>query len=179
MEIWKDIPGYEGLYQASDLGNVKSLNHIRNNGTNKYMQKGKKLKFSKDHNGYLLVRLSKNGIAKTYKLHRIIAMTFIENTFNKKTINHINGNKEDNRVNNLEWATQKEQIDHQHKILKVPYSDCKKCHEANKKKIIRNDGKIYNSIMEAKIDLGKKYAHISEVCQGKIKTTYGYSYKYL
>lgn len=179
MEIWKEIKGYEELYKVSNLGNVKSINHFRVNGFSGYMQKGRILKFSKDRCGYLLVRLSKNGVAKTYRLHRIVALTFIDNPLNKKTVNHINGNKLDNRVENLEWATQKEQIEHQHKVLNIPYSDCKFCHEANKKKVIRNDGKIYNSISEAKEDLGKKHAHITEVCQGKKKSTYGYSFKYL
>lgn len=179
MELWKDIPDYEGLYQASNLGNIRSLDHIRKNGTNNYMQKGKLLKFNKNTSGYLQVRLSKNGIAKTYRVNRIIALTFIDNPLNKETVNHINGNKLDNRIENLEWATHKEQIEHQHNVLNIPYSDCKCCHIANKKKIIRNDGKIYNSLLEAKKDLKNKNAHITEVCQGKLKSTCGYSFKYL
>jgi hypothetical protein len=179
MDLWKDIPNYEGLYQANILGEIRSLDHIRKNGNNQYIQKGKLLKFNKNPNGYLQVRLSKNGVAKTYRVNRIIALTFIDNPLNKKTVNHINGNKQDNRVENLEWATMKEQIKHQHSILNVPYSDCKCCHKANKKKIIRNDGKIYNSLLEAKKDLGNKNAHITEVCQGKLKTTCGYSFRYL
>lgn len=178
-EIWKDIPGFEGLYQASINGKIKSINHIRKNGTNEYVQKGKILKFNLNSNGYYRVRLSKNGIAKTYRVNRLIALTFIENPLNKKTVNHINGNKLDNRVENLEWATEREQAIHRHNILKVPYSDCKKCHEANKKKIIRSDGKIYNSLQEAKQDLNNTNAHITEVCQGKLKKTCGYSFKYL
>lgn len=124
MELWKDITGYEGLYQASTKGNIRSLNHIRKNGTNQYMQRGKLLKFNKNPNGYLQVRLSKNGVAKTYRVNRLIALTFIDNPFNKKTVNHINGNKLDNNVKNLEWATHKEQTNHMHKVLGVPYADC-------------------------------------------------------
>lgn len=179
MELWKDIPGFERLYQASVNGEIRSLAHIRKNGTNKYIQKGKLLKFNKNPNGYLQVRLSKNGVVRTYRVNRLIALTFIENPQNKETVNHINGDKLDNNVSNLEWATPKEQAIHRHKVLKVPYSDCKYCREANKKKIIRNDGKIYNSLLEAKNDLGNKNAHITEVCQGKLKTTCGYSFKYL
>ena len=109
MELWKDIPNYEGFYQASDLGRIKSLDHVRKNGTNEYIQKGKILKFNKNNSGYYQVRLSKNGVAKTYRVNRLIALTFIENPLNKETVNHINGNKLDNRVKNLEWATEREQ----------------------------------------------------------------------
>lgn len=179
MDLWKDIPDFEGLYQANINGEIRSVNHIRKNGTSKYEQQGKLLKFNLNPNGYLQVRLSKNGIAKTYRVNRLIALTFIENPLNKKTVNHINGNKLDNRSENLEWATEREQAIHRHKVLKVPYSDCKKCHEASKKKIIRSDGKIYNSLLEAKQDLKNKNAHITEVCQGKLKNTCGYSFKYL
>ena len=126
MELWKDIPSFEGLYQASINGEIRSLNHIRKNGTNEYLQTGKILKLNKNHSGYLQVRLSKNGIAKTYRVNRLIALTFIDNPLNKETVNHINGNKLDNRVENLEWATRKEQTKHMHEILGVPYADCSK-----------------------------------------------------
>lgn len=179
IEEWKDIPNFEGLYQASTHGRIRSINHIRKNNKGKYEQKGKILKLNKNPNGYLRVRLSKNGIAKTYRINRLIALTFIPNPENKPTVNHINGNKLNNCVKNLEWATNKEQTKHLHSILKIPYSDCHYCHQANKKKIIRNDGKIYNSLLEAKLDLNNKNAHITEVCQGKLKKTCGYSFKYL
>lgn len=126
MDLWKDIPGFEGLYQANVNGEIRSLDHIRKNGTNKYEQKGKMLKVNKNPNGYLQIRLSKNGKAKTYRVNRLIALTFIENPLNKETVNHKNGNKLDNRVENLEWATRKEQTRHMHEVLGVPYADCSK-----------------------------------------------------
>lgn len=85
------------------------------------MQKGKILKYHINPYGYYQVRLSKNGIAKTYKVHKLIAITFIENIHNKPTVNHKNGNKLDNNITNLEWATRSEQTRHMHEVLGYPY----------------------------------------------------------
>ena len=82
-EIWKDIPNYEGLYQVSNLGNVKSLNHIRKNGTNEYMQRGRKLKPQKANN-YLFVKLSKEGKTKQHFIHKLVAISFLSNELNYK-----------------------------------------------------------------------------------------------
>ena len=168
MDLWKDIPNFEGLYQASVNGQIKKVSN-----------ENKIMRFSLNQSGYLQVRLSKNGKAKTYRVNRLIALTFIKNPLNKRTVNHINGIKTDNRVENLEWATEKEQAIHRHKILGIPTSDCSACHKANLRKVIRDDGKIYNSIKEAKEDLNKPHAHIVEVCEGKLKSVYGFKFKYL
>lgn len=104
MEIWKDVIGYEGIYQVSNLGRIKriSKNHLCNI---KY-QGEYYLKPLDNGKGYLRMKLSNNGSSKRVMLHRIIAEAFINNPENKKVINHINGNKKDNRIENLEWCTQ-------------------------------------------------------------------------
>lgn len=96
MEIWKDIPGYEGYYKASNLGRIKSKRKI----------------LSPIKGEYLKVGLSKNGIQKTLYVHRIIAQTFIENKNNFTHINHIDENKYNNKVDNLEWCTNKYNINY-------------------------------------------------------------------
>lgn len=107
-EIWVDIKGYEGLYQVSNQGRVKSLDRIivKENG-NKQNLKGKILK-QKIHKGYYTVYLSKNGNVKTVRVHRLIAMAFIPNPKNKPFIDHINTITTDNRIENLRWVTPKE-----------------------------------------------------------------------
>lgn len=118
-EIWKDIKGYNGVYQVSNFG------RIRSNGF-KYLQKSRKgVSFEKyampkiisqsyTVEGYLVVGLTKDGKTKQHKVHRIIAEAFIKNPDGKTMINHINGQKDDNRIENLEWCTSKENTQHAH-----------------------------------------------------------------
>ena len=101
MEKWRDIPGYEGFYQVSDLGNVRSIrfNKIRN------------MK-SWDSHGYRAVELCMNNNRHTVGVHRLVALTFIPNPENKPEVNHKDRNKSNNNVENLEWVTQSENVAH-------------------------------------------------------------------
>lgn len=101
METWKDIPGYEGLYQVSDFGNVKSLRG-----------KEKILKPSSNGKGYLTLILSKNNKRYYPYVHRLVGELFVENPDNKPEINHKDGNKANNHKDNLEWCTHLENIKH-------------------------------------------------------------------
>lgn len=108
-EIWKSIQGYEELYEVSNLGNVRSLDRViksRHNGTT--IRKGRVLTpFYEEKKGYYQVRLSKNGKNKTFRIHRLVALAFLENPFNYTDVNHKDEVKTNNKVNNLEWCTRK------------------------------------------------------------------------
>ena len=109
-EVWKDIPNYEGLYQVSNLGNIKSLSFGAKN--HKLSNIVTLLKKTPSNMGYYKVELYKNGKSKMYYVHRLVAMTFIPNPENKPQVNHIDGDKSNNSVSNLEWATSKENLHH-------------------------------------------------------------------
>jgi len=119
-EIWKDIPGYEGYYQVSDMGNVKSVARKSLNKKGILIQRtnGKKINPKNDH-GYKSVTISKNGKSKTYMVHRLVLLTF--NGMSELECNHINGIKSDNQLSNLEYCTRKENAIHSYKLgLQVP-----------------------------------------------------------
>lgn len=113
-EVWRDIEGYYGKYQISNIGNVRSVDFYveRKDGKTAFI-KGRLLKQSICPKGYPRIKLSQGKTnQKTIRIHRIVALAFIENRENHKEINHINGNKTDNRVENLEWCTRKENMQH-------------------------------------------------------------------
>ena len=107
-EIWKDVKGYEGVYRVSSFGRVRSLDRVSSIGRK---LKGKVLK-QKVTKGYNMVSLSKDGNPKGKTVSRLVAKTFIPNPENKPEVNHIDENKQNNHVDNLEWVTAKENANH-------------------------------------------------------------------
>lgn len=119
-EVWKDIEGYEGLYQVSNLGRVKSLEKIVLNKGSKILKPEIILKTGFSRDGYPLTTISKNNKTRTFRINRLVAQAFIPNPENKDTVNHKNGIKTDNRVENLEWNTRSENVLHAYKYgLKI------------------------------------------------------------
>lgn len=121
MEIWKPVVGYETFYEVSNLGRVRRLDKIvtaksRWGGFREFFIKGKILSGSNYSNDYKFIPLCKNGTVKPQMIHRIVATAFIPNPENKPQVNHIDGNKKNNRVDNLEWVTQSENMIHAAKI---------------------------------------------------------------
>ena len=159
MEIWKDIKDFEGLYMISNLGNVKSFY------TNKI------LKLKKDKDGYLHINLYKNKKQYTLKVHRLVAEAFIPNVNNYREINHIDENKTNNVVENLEWCTRKYNKNYNNKIQSISK-------RVNQYDLNGNLIATYNSTMEASRILGIS-RNISACCLGKLKTCGGYIWRYI
>lgn len=114
-EIWKPIKGYEGLYEVSNLGRVKSLDRFVNasiKNQKQVLKQGKILKPYKDIRGYLKVSLSKENKRTIKFVHRLVSEAFIPNINNLSQVNHIDGNKVNNHIENLEWCSCKENINH-------------------------------------------------------------------
>ena len=174
-EIWKDIPEYEGIYQISNLGRVKSLSrYIYNNKntTKGHLSREKILRLSADSTGYLQVNLSKNGKKAKFHVHRLVAKLFIPNPDNKPQVNHIDRNRRNPAVSNLEWVTDSENKFH---AWKNPNRI------STKKEVIQIDKndkiiKTWDSIQEAEKSL--KISHISECCRNPKRTSGGYKWKY-
>ena len=113
--IWKPILNYEGFYEISNKGDIKSVDRIVLSKTNRFC-KGKILKQNIDKYGYKTIQLYKNGQRKALFVHRLVLSSFIGFIENKIQVNHINGVKNDNKLNNLEWVTAKENTIHAWKI---------------------------------------------------------------
>jgi hypothetical protein len=115
MEVWKKIPRFNNEYEISSLGKIRSLKAviIRSNGK-PYTRKSKVLKPDTKHSGYCIGAVRVNKKMMSYKIHRLVAEMFIPNPEKKPTVNHINGVKSDNRVENLEWNTMLENVRHAH-----------------------------------------------------------------
>ena len=106
MEEWKDIKGYEGIYQVSSYGRVRSLDRIvERKGKGDFFIKGRVLTQSDDTNGYMKVSLTKHDQKRTFKVHRLVAIHFLDNPNNLPCVNHKDENKLNNNVDNLEWCT--------------------------------------------------------------------------
>ncbi len=177
-EVWKSIEGYEGMYEISNLGRIKSFKADKQNG--------KILKLKNSTSGYSKCALFKDNHPTTFTIHKLVAQAFIPNTDNKSQINHIDGNKENNRVDNLEWCTPKENMKHASKTglikrgrrnkrvkknskTKEKYIAPKGEYSKNAKKVLCvTTGEVFNCIKYASEKYGIDNSDISKCCRGKI-----------
>ena len=176
-EVWLDVKGYEGLYQVSSDGRVKSLERkfIDKIGRERYV-KERILKPVIDRYGYLLVSLYAGGKQKNHTVHRLVCEAFHENPDNKPQVNHINEIKTDNRASNLEWATARENSNFGTRNERLG--------KARSKPVAQyaQDGeliKVWPSTMEVERQAGFSNGNISQAANGKYKHAYGFIWKYI
>lgn len=166
-EIWKNIEGYDGIYEISDKGRVRNRNKIMSQ--------------YKNESG-MYIRLYKNKKSKLHKVHRLVAKTFIENPENKKTVNHIDGNRWNNKLENLEWATISENVKHSHEYLHRDYSAYGENHK-NSKTITKYNKNMeyictYGSVNEAGRQNKIPFTNIAKCARGERNTAGGFIWRY-
>lgn len=162
-EIWKDVKEYEELYQVSNLGRVKRV------------KTGRILKGIKDRGGYLLVGLYKNNIVSKKLIHRLVAQAFIPNSENKPQVNHMDENKTNNRVSNIEWTTAKENSNHGTRNERSSKTKSIPIIATN---IKTGDSTEFYGTNECARQLGLNHSNITHVLKGRLKQTGGYTFKY-
>lgn len=168
MEIWKNIKGYEGIYQISNLGRIKSLH-------NKFGNKELIMKQNLKRNGYYQIRLKRNGTVKDFIIHRLVAEAFIPNPNNYPCVNHIDENKTNNNANNLEWCSILYNNTYGNRLKKVSKAQSKKVYQYDFNwKLI----KIYDSCKEASKKTGISAGNISQCCNGSYNHAGSYYWRY-
>ncbi len=179
QEIWKDIVGYEGCYQVSDKGRVRSVDRIAHNRYGTFLRKGQ---IVKSYTGvYECITLCVDGVKYLTGVHRVMARAFIPNPENKPQVNHINGIKTDNRLDNFEWVDRAENQEHAYSIgLQKPKKGAdnvcsKPVQMCSMSGVVLKE---YTSLMEAAKENNLRQGSISNVLIGNSKSLHGLIFKY-
>ena len=176
MEEWRDIKGYEGYYQVSNMGRVKSLERTVWDSRGYYKTVSEKIRKGRNDGwGYLFVSLYKDGKVKECRINRLVAQAFLPNPDNLPEVNHIDENKQNNCVDNLEWCSRSYNINHGTRNKKVAEKNSKPVFSVDKE-----SGLImwWQSAIEASRQLGISQGNITQCCNGKRKSAGGHIWFY-
>lgn len=185
-EIWKPVVGYEGLYEVSSIGRIKSLKRVVNNNGGCRIIRELIKKNSIDSHGYEYVWLW-NRSGRTHRVHKLVATAFIPNPESKPCIDHINGNRRDNRVENLRWCTHKEnsnfKIAHERMLRNAPWRGKYGADIPWSRAVFQYDkeGNLiqeFGGVLEASRKTEINHRYISATCRGEQKTAGGFVWKY-
>lgn len=182
-EIWKDIEGYEGYYQVSNFGRVRSVERLiylhDKNGRVKqsYTVHGKMLTISIQRDGYCAVKIRKQPFQRIKSVHRLVAKAFVHGYCEGLQVNHKDENKQNNHADNLEWVTGKENLNYGTAIARITAS------QPARRPIIQMsmDGKIirkFDSVRKASFATGIARCNITKACKGEYKQAHGYRWKF-
>lgn len=179
FEVWQDIPGYEGRYQVSTYGRVRSLDHYGSNGHTIVLYKGKILTPCMGSEGYYHVYFF-NGKTRSNMIHRLVASVFIPNFNNKREVNHKDENKLNNNVSNLEWLSSFENANYGTRNIRA--IETKKEMGLLKRVVMLDLGgntiDRFESMADAAKFVGGNKTNICACCNNKAKTAYGYRWRY-
>lgn len=187
QEVWRDVVGYEGLYEVSNLGNVRGVarTHLRydRHGNAYEVHVPARYLVKKDNsNGYYRVSLSRDNRVRRFLVHRLVAMAFVENPDNLPVIDHIDGDRHNNDASNLRWCTQGDNLHYSYQngretVFTRAYVR-KHQARATSRPVIRSDGEEFPSVVAASRALGLSESAVSQVVNGRAKTAGGYSFTF-
>lgn len=184
QEIWKDVPNYEGIYQCSSFGRIKTIERIiTEKGGKKRIRKEIIRKQTLSKKGYFYITMTNDCKTKLFTVHRIVAFTFLPLIMNKNVVNHKNGIKTDNRIENLEWCNKSENELHAYRVLGKINIAKGSSNLIKRKKVSQYDLNgnyinTYDSIVIAAIETKTNRQKISDVCNGKRFKTNNYIWKH-
>lgn len=175
-EIWRPVIGYEGRYEVSNLGRIKSLSRIVDNGYSRRKIRERILSQNLSHSGYRFIVVTKDGKQHSLRVHRLVAMAFIKNPHGYNEVNHKNEIKTDNRVENLEWCNREYNNNYGTRNLRIGIYASKRVAMLDME---GNVLRIFPSEKSAEEYLGVRGGHIGQCCHGSRLTVGGYKWAFI